>query len=63
MGLAVCTEQVSQALLTPLFPRWPKKEVPIGHVTNGVHMPTWDSAEADEFWTNVSGKDRWLGNC
>jgi starch phosphorylase len=35
--------------------------VPIGHVTNGVHMPTWDSAAADDLWTKACGKDRWLG--
>ena len=35
--------------------------MPLGHVTNGVHMPTWDSAAADELWTDVCGKDRWLG--
>jgi glucan phosphorylase len=34
---------------------------PVGHITNGVHMPTWDSAEADDLWTNACGKDRWLG--
>ena len=34
---------------------------PVGHVTNGVHMPTWDSAAADELWTEACGKDRWLG--
>jgi len=36
-------------------------EVPIGHVTNGVHMPSWDSAAADDLWTKACGKDRWLG--
>ena len=35
--------------------------IPVGHVTNGVHMPTWDSAPADDLWTEVCGKDRWLG--
>jgi len=30
-------------------------------VTNGVHMPTWDSAPADDLWTEACGKDRWLG--
>jgi len=35
--------------------------VPVGYVTNGVHMPTWDSAESDELWTEMCGKDRWLG--
>ncbi len=53
--------QVSRQLFAPLFPRWPLDEVPIGHVTNGVHMPTWDSAEADNLWTEACGKDRWLG--
>ena len=36
-------------------------EVPVGHVTNGVHMPSWDSAAADDLWTEACGKDRWLG--
>jgi starch phosphorylase len=30
-------------------------------VTNGVHVPTWDSAPADDLWTEACGKDRWLG--
>ncbi len=53
--------RVSRRLFQPLFPRWPESEVPIGHVTNGVHVPTWDSAAADEIWTGACGKDRWLG--
>jgi starch phosphorylase len=53
---------VSRRLFLPLFPRWPEEEVPIGHVTNGVHVPTWDSAPADDLWTEACGKDRWLGS-
>jgi len=45
--------QVSQRLFEPLFTHWPEVEVPIGHVTNGVHMPTWDSAPADDLWTEA----------
>jgi starch phosphorylase len=52
---------VSRRLFLPLFPRWPEDEIPIGHVTNGVHMPTWDSAPADDLWTESCKKDRWLG--
>lgn len=52
---------VSRQLFEPLFAHWPAEEVPVRHVTNGVHMPTWDSAEADAFWTKVCGQDRWLG--
>ena len=52
---------VSRHIFAPLFPRWPEAEVPVGHITNGVHMPTWDSAPADELWTEACGKGRWLG--
>ncbi len=60
-GVSRLHGQVSRDLFEPLFPHWPQQEVPIGHVTNGVHMPTWDSAEADELWTEACGKERWLG--
>ena len=53
--------QVSRRIFQPLFPRWPEDEVPVGQVTNGVHMPSWDSAEADDLWTGSCGKDRWVG--
>jgi starch phosphorylase len=60
-GVSRLHGQVSRHLFAPLFPRWPIEEVPIGFITNGVHMPTWDSAAADELWTEACGKDRWLG--
>jgi starch phosphorylase len=60
-GVSRLHGEVSRHLFEPLFPRWPVDEVPVGHVTNGVHMPTWDSAAADDLWTDVCGKDRWLG--
>ncbi len=60
-GVSRLHGQVSRRLFQPLFPRWPEGEVPIGHVTNGVHMPTWDSAPADDLWTETCGKQRWLG--
>ena len=42
--------EVSQRILAPLFPRWPEGEIPVASVTNGVHVPTWDSADADRLW-------------
>ncbi|MEN6641998.1 MAG: alpha-glucan family phosphorylase [Armatimonadia bacterium] len=60
-GVSRLHGEVSRKLFAPLFPRWPADEVPIGHVTNGVHMPSWDSAEADDLWTQACGKERWLG--
>jgi starch phosphorylase len=60
-GVSRLHGRVSRHLFQPLFPRWPEDEIPIGHVTNGVHVPTWDSAAADDLWTRYCGKDRWLG--
>lgn len=54
---------VSRHIFGPLFPRWPEHEVPISHVTNGIHVPTWDSPWADEVWTSACGRDRWRGPC
>lgn len=52
---------VSRRIFQGLYPRWPEREVPIGHVTNGVHVPSWDSRRADDLWTRAGGKGRWLG--
>lgn len=60
-GVSCLHGKVSRHIFAPLFPNWPEDEVPVGHVTNGVHMPTWDSAAADDLWTEACGKDRWLG--
>jgi starch phosphorylase len=58
-GVSQLHGQVSRRIFQPLFPRWPQIEVPVSHVTNGVHTPTWDSAEADNLWEQTCGKNRW----
>ncbi len=60
-GVSQLHGQVSRQLFAPLFAHWPTPEVPVGHVTNGVHMPTWDSPPADALWTDACGKARWVG--
>jgi starch phosphorylase len=53
--------EVSRQLFQkPVYPRRPYCEVPVSHVTNGVHIPTWASAEAERLWTQAAGKDVWL---
>lgn len=59
-GVSRLHGRVSRNIFNPLFPDWSKYEVPVTHVTNGVHVPAWDSIEADELWTNLCGKDRWF---
>jgi starch phosphorylase len=58
-GVSKLHGEVSRQIFQPLFPRWPQVEVPVGSVTNGIHVPTWDSAEADDLWTKACGADRW----
>jgi starch phosphorylase len=60
-GVSRLHGKVSRHLFEPLFPHWPADEVPVGHVTNGVHMPTWNSSAADQLWTKACGKDCWTG--
>jgi starch phosphorylase len=60
-GVSRLHGRVSRQLFEPLFPHWPQDQVPVGHVTNGVHTPSWDSASADDLWTEACGKDRWRG--
>jgi starch phosphorylase len=60
-GVSRLHGEVSRELFQPLFPRWSKEDVPIRHVTNGVHVPTWDALESDTLWTKVCGRGRWRG--
>jgi starch phosphorylase len=60
-GVSRLHGEVSRTLFQTLFLRRPSDEVPVGHVTNGVHMPSWDSPEAEELWTKACGTDAWLG--
>jgi len=60
-GVSRLHGKVSRHLFEPLFAHWPEEEVPVGSVTNGVHMPSWDSAAADDLWTEACGKGRWVG--
>jgi len=61
-GVSRLHGDVSRRIFEPLYSRWPRHEVPIGYVTNGVHVPSWDSAAADALWTSACGKSRWRGD-
>ncbi len=44
---------VSRSIIGGAFPRTPPEEVPVGSVTNGIHMDTWTSPAASELWDSV----------
>ncbi len=58
-GVSALHGAVSHEVFQPLFPRWPEREVPVGHVTNGVHVPTWESPVADAIFAGARGQQRW----
>jgi len=60
-GVSRLHGKVSRGIFQDLYPRWPECEVPVSYVTNGVHVPSWDSPWTDEIWTHSCGKNRWLG--
>lgn len=52
---------VSRQLFKDSFPRWPEEEVPVGFVTNGIHVPSWQSGFANDLWVETCGKGLWHG--
>ena len=51
-GVARLHGEVSRGLWTWLYPHLPQKEIPIGSVTNGVHLQTWISDEMGDLFDN-----------
>jgi len=50
---------VSRAMWSPLWPARPVEEVPIGSITNGVHMATWMSNPMMDLLDRHLGGDWW----
>ncbi len=55
-GVSRLHGSVSREIFQHLYERWPRWEVPVDHVTNGVHIPSWDSPEARNLWERAIGK-------
>ncbi|MDF0643806.1 MAG: alpha-glucan family phosphorylase [Nitrospira sp.] len=60
-GVSKLHGAVSRRLFQPLYPQWPEHEVPVVSVTNGVHVPSWDSEGAERLWTEACGREWWQG--
>jgi starch phosphorylase len=52
--------EVSRRIFQPLFARWPEAEVPVGHVTNGVHVPSWEAPQIGAALEEACGPRRWI---
>jgi starch phosphorylase len=54
-GVSKLYGEVSREMWRSLWPSVPVEQIPIGHVTNGVHYRSWISAEFNQLY------DRYLG--
>jgi glycogen phosphorylase len=58
-GVSALHGEVSRKMYKPLWPELPDHEIPIGSITNGVHIPSWISHEMGGLFTRYLGP-RWV---
>jgi starch phosphorylase len=61
-GVSKLHGEMSKKIFSPLFQNIPLNEIPIGHVTNGVHLPTWSSRRAELLWRKICSDAGWRGD-
>ena len=54
-GVSKLHGEVSRVMWQHLFPDKTVTEVPIGHITNGVHASSWTCGYTDNFWKKFTG--------
>ncbi|MEA2693772.1 MAG: glycogen phosphorylase [Acidobacteriota bacterium] len=58
-GVSALHGRVSRRMWQPLYPQRTEDEVPIGHITNGIHVRTWLAADMHAMIAHYLGPD-WL---
>lgn len=56
-GVSELHGAVSRNIFNNVWPGVPEDEVPIGHITNGIHTLTWLSPNVKELYTKYMGED------
>jgi starch phosphorylase len=56
-GVSKLHAEVSRKLWASVWPGVPTHEVPIRHITNGIHAPTWISHDISELYDRYLGPD------
>lgn len=56
-GVSALHGTVSRRMWQPLYPQRTEEEVPIGHITNGVHVPTWLAPQMRDLYDRYLGPD------
>ncbi|MFW6055397.1 MAG: alpha-glucan family phosphorylase, partial [Thermodesulfobacteriota bacterium] len=58
-GVSRLHGRVARGMWSGLWPKRPEDEIPITHVTNGIHLPTWISQELNQLLERYLGPD-WM---
>jgi len=58
-GVSRLHGKVSRGMWQKIWPKTPESDIPIGHVTNGVHIPSWVSRGMSENFNRYLGP-RWI---
>jgi starch phosphorylase len=58
-GVSIRHGEVTRRMWRGLWPDLPEDNIPIGHVTNGVHVPTWIEPKMELLFNRYLGAD-WL---
>jgi starch phosphorylase len=51
--------RVTRSMWSPMWPDRPEDQVPVGYITNGVHVPTWIAADLSDLFAKYLGP-QWL---
>ncbi len=57
-GVSQLHKQVSRRMWAGIWPSLPQVDIPIGSVTNGIHIPSWISADMSSLFNRYLGR-RW----
>lgn len=56
-GVSLLHGQVSRSMFQSVWPGYYARELHVGHVTNGVHMPSWAARDIKKLYEETFGKD------
>ena len=59
-GVSELHGRVARRMWSHVWPGWPEDEVPISHVTNGIHIPSWISIENAQLFERYLAPDWYL---
>lgn len=58
-GVSALHEKVARKMWSNLWPNVPLEEIPITHITNGVHTDTWLAASLADVFNQYLGAENW----